>query len=232
MTMTLLTFQRNYTKALRLWHWCSFLVVTILLMTVFTGKFFLNDYTNGFIVKDQLSKRGVTVTMDQAFQVSSVIGAKIWQVHIFFGYILTGLFVFRMLMEFFQSKEHRIGYRLVNAAKWLFKTKMKTQSVHHFFVQVMYLIFYLLTAVLISTGLWLTFNTASEFSERIHQVKELHQQCFFGLLVFIFVHLAGVIRTERIAHSNLVSAMIHGGEKQAGKGQTKQRQKEARIAPH
>jgi cytochrome b len=211
------SFQRTYSKTIRLWHWSSFIIVSLLLITVVIGKFFLNDFSNGFVIKEQLEKQGITINMQQAFAASSSLCQRVWKVHIFLGYVLTSLFAFRLLIEFFRPHTQKISFRLNQAWKELRESHQKRSAVHSLFVQVLYIVFYLLTAVMIGTGLWIALHDSSdasrELTDQIHQMKELHQQCFFGLLVFIFIHLAGVIRKERKEHQNLVSAMIHGGRK-------------------
>jgi Ni/Fe-hydrogenase 1 B-type cytochrome subunit len=215
--MQTLSFQRNYSRTIRLWHWCSFLVVTLLLLTVFAGKFFLNPFANSFRIKDYLDKQRSPISMQQAFGAAAILSERIWKAHIFLGCVLAGLFVFRLLIEFFQPKEQTILFRLRNAWQSLTPARKGKIAIHYLFIQIIHLAFYLLTAVLVVTGLWLAFRRAMpasrELSEQIHQIKELHQQCFIGLLFYIFIHLAGVIRTERREHKSLVSSMIHGGSK-------------------
>ncbi|WP_121355827.1 cytochrome b/b6 domain-containing protein [Flavisolibacter nicotianae] len=207
--METLTLQRNYSKGIRLWHWSTFLVVTLLLATVLAGKFFLNSYTNGFLIKDRLAKQGVAVNMGEAFSVSDAIGKPIWQLHTVLGYFLAGLFVFRIVIEVFQPKKQTLASRFRKA--WRERKGQKRGSWQVFLVPAIYSLFYLLLTAIVASGCWLAF-TRTASADAVHAVKEFHQQCFFVLLVFLFVHLAGVIRAERRQHKNLVSAMIHGGE--------------------
>lgn len=210
--MGTLNAQRNYSKGLRLWHWLTFLVVTLLLMTVLAGKIFLNSYSNGFLIKDQLGKQGVAVNMGKAFSVSDALSRPIWKLHTVLGYVLAGLFVFRIVIEFFQPKQQQLMTRFGNA--WRERKGGERAFWHSFIVLLIYGLFYLLLTAIVASGCWLALTTAQP-AETVHAVKEFHQQCFFALLVFLFVHLAGVIRAERRDHKSLVSAMIHGGERPA-----------------
>jgi hypothetical protein len=62
------------------------------------------------------------------------------------------------------------------------------------------------------------------------------QQCFVGVLIFFFIHLAGVLRLERNEYKSLVPAVIHGGEKaetdnRAGAGREKKQQRCKTVFP-
>lgn len=224
--MGTLNFQRNYSKSLRLWHWSTFLVVALLLMTVLAGKIFLNSYANGFLVKDQLGKQGVAINMGEAFSVSDAISQPIWRLHTVLGYVLAGLFVFRIVIEFFQPKQQQLMTRFGNA--WRERRGGQRAAWHSLIVLLIYGLFYLLLTAIVASGCWLALSTAQP-AETVHAVKEFHQQCFFALLVFLFVHLAGVIRAERREHKSLVSAMIHGGERPAAGTKTKNSNRKADV---
>src|SRR6476646_146595 len=104
-------------RALRFWHWGSFVIVSLMLFTVFTGKFFVNPYGNSRVIHQALLNAGATVTEGQAAQAAERISAKVWALHTKFGYVLAGLFVFRILIEVLQSRRQRFFPALVDAIR-------------------------------------------------------------------------------------------------------------------
>jgi len=97
---------------------------------------------------------------------------------------------------------------------WFQKRKEPGMARHYLFVRIIYLFFYILIALMSGTGIWMAFHKQPRYIEAFHSVKEIHENCFLVLLLFIAIHLAGVIRFERKHRSNLISAMVHGGSKQ------------------
>jgi hypothetical protein len=82
--------------------------------------------------------------------------------------------------------------------------KMKT-GVH--------LLLCLTIALLTVTGAFYYFKDALGFEkEAVHWVKELHEWLLWPLLLFVGLHIAGVIRHELVSKEAVVSRMIHGDE--------------------
>lgn len=198
-------------KALRLWHWGSFIIVCLMLFTVFTGKFFVNPYGNSRVIHQALISAGASVTEEQAAQAAERMSEKVWALHTKFGYVLAGLFVFRILIEVLQSRKQRFFPALIDAIRQ-FNRPDRGQARHYVLVKTIYLLFYGLLGTIVWTGLWMAFNIdlKQKDGERFHATKEIHEQCFFLLLVFIVVHLAGVIIAERRRNKGIVSGMING----------------------
>lgn len=198
-------------KALRFWHWSSFIIVCLMLFTVFTGKFFVNPYGNTRVIHEALQTAGASVSEAQAGAAAERISAKLWSLHTKFGYVLAGLFVFRILIEVLQSRRQRFFPALGNAIRQLNEPN-RGEAKHYLLVKSVYLVFYGILGTIVWTGLWMAFNLElkQKDGERFHATKEIHEQCFFLLLAFIVVHLAGVIIAERRQNKGIVSGMIHG----------------------
>jgi Ni/Fe-hydrogenase 1 B-type cytochrome subunit len=200
----------RYSRSLRLWHWLSFATILLIIITVIVAKFFLNNYTNHILIKNQLAAQGISITEGQAFGTATLLSDKIWSVHVYLGYFLSALLLYRFLIEFFQPKERKLRNRIVYAFRWLYRGKPKSTALSNLFRQFVYILMYALFISSCSTGIWLANTQTKDFGLK-HSVMEFHQQCFFLFLLLILLHLAGVIRRERREHGSLVSSMIHGG---------------------
>ena len=206
------SFREPHSRAIRFWHWSSYLVVCLLLFTVLVSKTFLNGFHAKAIIQNSLKGSGVTITDDQAFRAAWALRASIWKWHTKFGYVLSALFFFRLLIEFLQSTEEKFHRRIGRAIMQIRNNAASSSARHYLVVKCIYFIFYVLMAILVGTGLWMAFNIELKVNDfdRFHAVKEIHENCFTLLLLFILLHLAGLIRAERKKYKGVVSDMING----------------------
>ncbi|HET9826345.1 MAG TPA: cytochrome b/b6 domain-containing protein, partial [Chitinophagaceae bacterium] len=210
LAMTYKPFYRKVSTALRLWHWTTFIVTALLLYSVFVGKFFLNPFRNTPIIHDGLQQLLTHQAPDPSYVIAEALSASVWNWHIKYGYVLTGLFVFRIVFEAFEKPEERFFYKMKAGFSFARSKESRKAAVHFLVVRFIYILFYLLLTTIIATGLWLSFNRHSPDVELVHSVKQVHESCFYFLLLFILFHTAGVIRAERKGYKNNVSNMIHG----------------------
>jgi len=203
-------YQKN-SRSLRLWHWTTAIVIGLLLYTVFVGKFSLNPFTNSFTIHDRLQQLGVNATPDPSYAIAEALSKNVWNWHIKYGYALTGLFVFRVIIEVFQRPRARFFKKMKTALLFARRKEDRKTARHFLIVRLIYILFYLLLAAIIGTGLWLSFNRRSPQVELVHSVKQIHESCFYFLLLFILVHIVGIITAERKSYKNIVSNMINGG---------------------
>lgn len=216
--MNRVSFREQHSRAIRFWHWSTVFVLSFILLTAFTAKFFVNPYENHPVIFNALTRQGLNPTGEGVHQITNLLATKVWKVHTFFGYILAGLLAFRFLAEIFQPGDQRIANRIGNALRLLkMKQEIRT-SRHYLIVRLIYIIVYTLLAVISYTGVWMGLHSQLLFNEtaQYHHMKEYHETAVNLFLLLMLVHLIGVIRAERGKYKNIVSDMINGGKENAG----------------
>ncbi|MDP9076810.1 MAG: cytochrome b/b6 domain-containing protein [Bacteroidota bacterium] len=204
---------KSYSSSLRLWHWLNMIIISGSLITVLINSTITDDHTTSALLKTELQKSGASVTDDQARSAAHALSDSVWDVHVYFGYCLAGLLVFRLILEFFQLADQKFIRRLKSAYK-KFNAVKKDREIaqHELMVKSIYSIFYLLLVIMVLTGLFLAFEDALAAYKSIrHSVKEVHSFCMYLVLGFIVVHLAGLFLAERKNSKGIVSDMINGG---------------------
>jgi Ni/Fe-hydrogenase 1 B-type cytochrome subunit len=204
---------KKYSASLRLWHWANTIVISGSLITVLINSTITDDHSTSSFLKDALTKAGATVTADQAKSAAHALSDKTWDIHIYFGYALAALLLFRLILEFFQLADQKF-IRKLKSAWHQFQITKKNREVakHELTVKANYSTFYLLLFIMVVTGLFLAFEDAlAAFKSIRHTVKSVHGFCMYLILAFIAVHLAGVFLAERKNDKGIVSDMINGG---------------------
>lgn len=205
---------KKNSAALRFWHWANTIIISGLLITVLINSTILDDQSNQAFVKNELQKAGTVLSAAQARSVAHAQSDEVWGIHTYFGYFLAALFVFRLLMEFFQPQPQRFFKRLKELYRQYFTLKQNTYlAKHDLAVKATYLVFYGLLTVMVVTGLTLAFEDQLSFLKPVrHSIKDVHGFTMYLILAFIAVHLAGVFLAERDKSPGIVSDMINGGE--------------------
>ncbi len=203
---------KKYPATLRFWHWVNFMVLFGSLFTVLINAT-LFDHAQRTVVKAALVNAGASVSDKQAGVVIHGLEDQVWGIHIYFGYVLAALFLFRLIAEFFLPATRRISPKIKKAYLAYFILKKEREAAkHELVVKGLYLIFYLLLLVMVVTGLLLAFEDYTGLSRNInHSIKEFHGFCMYLILGFIVLHLAGVFLAERKDGKGIVSDMINGG---------------------
>lgn len=205
-------FVQSQSASLRIWHWLTFLFITGSLITVLINSTLLSPRENVKLVQEQLSRKGVTVTDEQAFAVSHEYEDKMWEVHKYIGFGLALLLVARVLIEFTQPEEEKIKNRFKRAMV-LSKGENEESAEYKHYVRVrqIYMLFFLLLFLMALTGLGMAFGRGLGFSRDIFRsLKNFHSLLQYVMYAFVFIHLAGVIRAETGKIRGVVSGMIHG----------------------
>lgn len=204
---------KKNSSSIRLWHWLNALVITGSLLTVLLNSTLLKTRKNATFIQDQLKEAGATVTNDQARSVAHELSDKIWMLHTYFGYVLVGLVVFRLLAEFFQLADQRFIRSLKNAwSKYQNVKQEREKARHDFWVKTLYAVFYMMIITMAVTGLCLAFEDDVPALKAIKAFREIHSFTMYLILGFIFLHLAGVFLAERKDSAGIVSDMINGGK--------------------
>ena len=185
----------------RLWHWIHATVVLGLLGTVFLRKTFLSWRTNSELLTQKLSEIDLTVTEAQAKVLAKAIRAPMWEWHIILGYALTALVLWRIILFFTDSGKQ--NYQ-----------NLKAESLHKKMVKLGYIGIYAILAFMTVTGLTIHFyEELGLLKDTAHDIKEIHELVFNAILIFVPLHIIGVIIAENRDEKGIISDMIHGGSK-------------------
>jgi len=185
----------------RVWHWVNAAVVLGLLGTVFLRKTFLSWKANSELLSQKLTEMDLSVTAEQAKALATTIRAPMWEWHILLGYALAVLMLWRIFLFFTQSG--RESYQ-----------NFKEETLHKKIVKSGYLIIYGVLAFMAVSGLMLHFHELLGLAkETTHTIKEIHELVYNAVLIFVPLHIIGVIIAENREEKGIISEMVHGGER-------------------
>lgn len=188
----------KYTLNFRVWHWLNAVVVLGLLATVFLRKTFLSWRTNSEILMDKLLGMNVEITSEQAKILAKSIRAGMWEWHIILGYALAFSLVFRIFLYFKDSSK---------------REPFSSLTLHKKGVQSLYYLLYATLFFMSLSGLSIHFyeelNLTKEFA---HDIKDIHELVFNVIMIFVPIHIIGVIIAEHTDEKGLISTMVNGKE--------------------
>jgi cytochrome b561 len=192
---------KKWSLNFRLWHWINAAVVLGLLGTVFLRKTFLSWRTNSELLTQKLSEINLEVTEAQAKVLAKAIRAPMWEWHIILGYALTALLIWRIALFF--TKSGKQNYQ-----------NIKAESFHKKIVKIGYIGIYAILAFMAISGLVIHFyEELGLLKDTAHDIKEIHELVFNAILIFVPLHIIGVIIAENRDEKNIISDMINGGSK-------------------
>lgn len=189
----------KWSVSFRLWHWLHAAVILGLLGTVFLRKTFLGWRTNSEILMQKLASFQIDITAEQAKALAKAIRAPMWEWHILLGYALALLVLWRIALFFTQSgKRNYIALR--------------EENLHKKAVKLGYLVLYVVIAFMAVSGLLIHFyETLGLAKTTAHDIKELHELAYNFILIFVPLHIAGVVIADATEEKGIVSDMINGG---------------------
>ena len=186
----------KHTLNFRIWHWLNAFVVLGLLGTVFLRKTFLSWRTNSEILMTQLGEMGTEITAAQAKILAKAVRAGMWEWHIILGYALAFLMIYRTILYFTDKSE---------------KMPFNSLSLQKKGVQSLYYVVYSTLFFMTFTGLTIHFYEALSLTkETAHDIKEIHELVFNVLMIFVPLHIAGVVIAENRDEKGIISSMING----------------------
>jgi len=186
----------KYSLPFRIWHWLHAGVVLGLLGTVFLRKTFLSWRDNSEILTTQLLEMGNEISQEQAKMLAKSIRAGMWEWHIILGYGLAALLLFRLYL-FFKDDSLKVDFT--------------TLDLHKKIVKISYYIFYALLGFMAVSGFVIEFyEFLSLTKESAHDIKEIHELLYNGVLIFVPLHIAGVVIAENRDERGLISSMVNG----------------------
>jgi len=186
----------KYTLKFRLWHWLNAVVVLGLLGTVFLRKTFLSWRTNSEILMNKLSEFSVTITEEQAKILAKSIRAGMWEWHIILGYLLTLLIIYRIYLYLKDTSSHE---------------KFSELDIHKKGVHLLYYLVYVTLIFMAISGLSIHFYELLHLTKEFaHDIKEVHELVFNIILIFVPIHIAGVVIADGTTENGLISRMVNG----------------------
>ena len=184
---------RNYSKIYRIMHWAIALSFMLLLITIFLRLTWMNKNNVAEIIQNFVKDNNLVLTQDQSIILAKKIRKPMWDWHIYMGYVLTGLFVIRLLLPMFGEMkfqnplaEHQSG-----------KDKFKKWT---------YIIFYICVITSLVTGLFLMFGPES----LEHTMEDIHVLGLYYLIPFMVVHIVGILIAEFTEQKGIISRIVSG----------------------
>ena len=207
------TVTKKYSSSIRIWHWLNAIVITGSLLTVLINSTVMKAWTNASLITDKLKEKGVEISEDQARSVAFALSDKVWAVHTYLGYALTGLFLFRIILEFFELTDQKLIRKIKSARQsFLSRQEDRISSRNEMLIKTLYAVFYVLLMVMVITGLCLAFRDNIPALRKMHFIKEMHEFTMYLIIGFILIHIAGVVTGERKRYKGIISDMINGGQ--------------------
>lgn len=204
--------KQKYSANLRLWHWLNSLLIIGSLLTILINSTLFDKRSNTAFITKELENAGASVTSQQARAVSHGLEEKIWDLHVYLGYFLVALFVYRLVFEIFQPKNQKFKLKLQKAFQ-LYRTSKNQTNSKDLLIKLIYLVFYFVLFLMVITGLTVKFHDALGIGNSLsHSIKEVHGFLMYVVIAFIVLHIAGVIYSENRDKKGIVSDMINGGE--------------------
>ena len=192
---------KKWRLTFRIWHWVHAAVVLGLLGTVFLRKTFLSWRTNSELLTQKLAEINLEVTTEQAKVLAKAIRAPMWEWHIILGYALTALLLWRIILFFTQSGKQ--NYQ-----------NIQKETLHKKMVKLGYIGIYFVLLFMSVTGLSIHFHESLGISKDLaDNIKDIHELVFNAILIFVSLHIIGVIIAENRDEKNIISDMVHGGSK-------------------
>lgn len=187
----------NYPKIYRILHWTIAVTFMLLLITIFLRLTWMNKYNVAAIIQNYLSDTGQFLTEEQLIVLAKKIRQPMWNWHVYFGYILTGLFSLRFILPFFgkMNLQNPLGKNLSikeKLQKWI------------------YLIFYSCVIISLTTGLIIEFGPKGLKKP----MEEIHVLGIYYLIGFIIFHWAGVFIAEFTDQKGIISRIVSGSKKE------------------
>lgn len=201
---------KDYRGPLRLWHWANALLISLQLMTILFQKVIVKAKT----AVPELQSSGKEVSVPQARALAHIISERIWDWHIYFGWALVALWVFRLGLQLTGPSELRFSARLLEILRRyrLAPPAEKGRAGKILFAKTTYALFYLFITIMVATGLILIFHKDVAFFDQIeHTAEEVHNVTMYLIIGFIVLHVVGVVWAESKEDHGLISRMV-GGE--------------------
>ena len=187
------TVSKKFNLTHRLLHWAIAFTMFFLLLTVFLRLTWLEKNNVAAILQENLKLLQLNISQEDALKIAKKIRKPMWDWHIYSGYLLIALYLLRMITIF------KAGILFPNPLTKNQTPKQKLQGWT-------YIIFYFLMGVSLLTGL-LIVKGPGTWKEPLESV---HVQSVYYAVLFIIMHMVGLVIAELTDQKGIVSKMIHG----------------------
>jgi len=185
--------EKRFNLASRLIHWAIAFTFLYILLTVLLRMGWMNKGSMGAIIKDNLAEQSVNISSDDAATIGKKVRRPMWETHIIAGYVMTGLFVVRIILTWVQ------GIAFPNPLK-------KGVSQADKFKSWVYIVFYLFLGAALFTGLMK--ELGPESTE--HIMEDIHVLSLYFAIPFIVLHTFGVLIADAGKDRGIISKIISG----------------------
>ncbi len=202
---------KKHSASIRIWHWLNMLVIFGSLLTVLINSTILDKQVAIDLIKSKADN--VLLSNNELKAIIGTLRDQVWEIHIYLGYALTTLFLFRIILEFFQVLDHKLMRKLKTLFTQFKGTKENRELVRNkLVVKIIYSLFYVLLLIMVSTGLTLAFEDELGIPKNLgHNIEEIHGFCMYLIIAFIVIHIVGVVLAERKDEKGIISDFINGG---------------------
>jgi cytochrome b561 len=177
----------------RLLHWAIAFSILFLMLTVFLRLTWLEKNNVAAILQDNLKALDINLNHDDAIKIAKQIRKPMWDWHIYTGYFLIALYLLRITNLFTAG----IVFPSPFTKKSTLKQKVQGWA---------YIIFYFLMGISLITGFLIV--KGPEDWEKL--LESIHVQSIYYIVLFIFMHMVGLVLAEISDQKGIVSKMIHG----------------------
>ena len=200
---------KDYRAPLRFWHWASALLISMQLITILFQEVIVESKS----AVTELQSSGKTVSVAQARELAHIISDRIWAWHIYFGWALVALWVFRLGLQLTGPSELRFSARLMEILRRyrLAPPADKGKAGKVLFAKTTYALFYLFFTIMVITGLVMIYEDVSWLKSFQDLAKETHEFTMYLIIGFLVLHVVGVVWAESKEDHGLISRMV-GGE--------------------
>jgi cytochrome b561 len=190
------TKEENYSTLYRIIHWAIAITFLLLLLTIFLRLTWMNKDNVAAIIQEYLSDTGQVLSQEQLIVLAKKIRKPMWQWHTYLGYALTGLFALRFMLPLFGSMKFQNPFGKNLSSKDRFKNWV-------------YIIFYVLVVISLSTGLVIDLGP----KEYKKTMESIHELSIYYLVGFMVIHFAGVLIADSTNQKGIISRIISGSKK-------------------
>ena len=185
-----------YTRAHRILHWLIAFTFLFILLTVALRMYWMNKDHMAAIASASLQSRHIQLSAEDAIAVGRAIRRPMWDMHIYAGYLLFGLYWIRLLVMRLEGPVFKNPFSRAITRAERFKSTV-------------YLVFYICLGTSLLSGGYI--RLIGKIYPTIYAaVKTVHKQSLYYALAFVLLHLAGLIIAELRTDSGIISAMVHG----------------------
>jgi cytochrome b561 len=184
---------KNFSFTHRLLHWLIAFSILFMMLTVFLRLTWLEKNNVAAILQDNLKALNISLNHDDAIKIAKQIRKPMWDWHIYTGYFLIGLYVLRLINLYFS------GIKFPNPFHRASNLKQKIQGWT-------YIIFYFLMGISLITGFFIV-NGSPDYKDFL---ESIHVQSIYYVVLFIIMHMAGLVISELSNGKGIVSKMIYG----------------------